>query len=73
MNNYLRCLAHLALHYKQSPETLSVENIEAYLYHCQKLHKTPVSSSTPFLGSGPPTKSWAWRPSAWLCPRSNGT
>ncbi|MGC1632146.1 MAG: tyrosine-type recombinase/integrase [Gelidibacter sp.] len=44
LNNYLRCLAHLALHYKQSPETLSVENIENYLYHCQKLHKTPSES-----------------------------
>ena len=28
----------------QSPETLSVENIEDYLYHCQKLHKTPSES-----------------------------
>ena len=44
LNNYLRCLAHLALHYKQSPETLSVENIEAYLYYCQKLHRTPSES-----------------------------
>ncbi|MGV8814921.1 MAG: tyrosine-type recombinase/integrase [Gelidibacter sp.] len=44
LNNYLRCLAHLALHYKQSPETLSVENIEDYLYHCQKLHNTPSES-----------------------------
>ena len=44
LNNYLRCLAHLALHYKESPETLSVENIEDYLYHCQKLHKTPSES-----------------------------
>ncbi|WP_233530626.1 tyrosine-type recombinase/integrase [Gelidibacter salicanalis] len=44
LNNYLRCLAHLALHYKQSQETLSVENIEAYLYYCQKLHRTPSES-----------------------------
>lgn len=44
LKNYLRCLAHLALHYKQSPERLSVENIEDYLYYCQKLHKTPSES-----------------------------
>jgi site-specific recombinase XerD len=44
LNNYIRCLAHLALHYKQSPETLSVESIESYLYYCQKLHKTPSES-----------------------------
>jgi integrase/recombinase XerD len=37
-------LAHLALHYKESPEKLSVENIEDYLYYCQKLHKTPSES-----------------------------
>ncbi|KAA3642537.1 MAG: integrase [Bacteroidetes bacterium] len=44
LNNYLRCLAHIALHYKQSPEKLTVENIEDYLYYCQKLHKTPSES-----------------------------
>lgn len=44
LNNYLRCLAHLALHYKESPEKLSVENIEDYLYFCQKQHKTPSES-----------------------------
>lgn len=37
-------MAHLALHYKQSPETLSVESMESYLYYCQKLHKTPSES-----------------------------
>lgn len=44
LNNYLRCLAHLALHYNRSPEKLSVENIQDYLYYCQKLHKTPSES-----------------------------
>lgn len=44
LNNYVRCLAHLALHFKESPEKLSVEHIEDYLYHCQKLHKTPSES-----------------------------
>jgi len=45
-------LAHLALHYKQSPEKLGVEDIEDYLYYCQKQHtcteqsrsKTPSES-----------------------------
>jgi integrase/recombinase XerD len=40
----LRCLAHLALHHKQSPEKLSVEEIQDYLYFCQKQHKTPSES-----------------------------
>ena len=44
MNNYTRCLAHLALHYKQSPETLSIELIDDYLFHCKNLHKTPSES-----------------------------
>ena len=44
LNNYLRCLAHLALHHKQSPEKLSVEEIQDYLYFCQKQHKTPSES-----------------------------
>jgi len=44
LNNYVRCLAHIALHYKRSPEKLSVENIEDYLYYCQKLHRTPSES-----------------------------
>lgn len=37
LNNYLRCLAHLALNQNRSPEKLSVEAIEGYLYFCQKL------------------------------------
>jgi hypothetical protein len=37
-------LAHLALHYKESSEKLKVENIEDYLYFCQKQHKTPSES-----------------------------
>lgn len=37
-------MGHLALHYRRSPEKLSVEDIEDYLYHCQKLHKTPSES-----------------------------
>lgn len=44
MNNYTRCLAHLALHYKQCPEELSTELINDYLFHCQNLHKTPSES-----------------------------
>jgi site-specific recombinase XerD len=34
----------LALHYQQSPETLSTELINDYLFHCQNLHKTPSES-----------------------------
>ncbi|WP_370514557.1 phage integrase N-terminal SAM-like domain-containing protein [Formosa sp. L2A11] len=59
LNNYLRCLAHLALHYNRSPEKLSVEHVQNYLYHCQKLHKTPSESfllNTPFSDSEQPTK-----------------
>lgn len=44
MSNYTRCLAHLGLHYKQSPETLSTELIDDYLFHCQNLHKSPSES-----------------------------
>lgn len=44
LNNYLRCLAHLGLHYKISPEQLSEEQIQDYLFHCKNLHKTPSES-----------------------------
>lgn len=44
LRNYLRCLAHLALHYHCSPELLVEEQIDDYLYHCQNLHKTPSES-----------------------------
>jgi len=44
LRNYLRCLAHLALYYKCSPENLDEEQINDYLYHCQNLHKTPSES-----------------------------
>src|SRR5680860_1422036 len=44
LRNYLRCLAHLALHYKCSPELLDEERINDYLYHCQNLHDTPSES-----------------------------
>ena len=44
MHNYTRCLAHLGLHYKESPEKLSKELIDDYLFHCQNLHKTPSES-----------------------------
>jgi integrase/recombinase XerD len=44
LNNYLRCLAHLGLHYKISPEQLSEEQIQDYLYHCKNLHNTPSES-----------------------------
>lgn len=44
LSNYMRCLAHLGMHYKQSPEKLSTELINDYLFHCQNLHKTPSES-----------------------------
>lgn len=44
MNNYRRCLAHLALHYKANPIELNIEQINDYLYYCQNLHKTPSES-----------------------------
>jgi integrase/recombinase XerD len=37
-------LAHLGLHYKISPEELSEEQIQDYLYHCKNLHNTPSES-----------------------------
>ena len=44
LNNYLRCLAHLGLFYKISPEQLSEEQIQDYLFHCKNLHNTPSES-----------------------------
>lgn len=44
LNNYLRCLSHLALHYMCSPEQLNKESIEDYLFYCKNLHKTPSES-----------------------------
>jgi integrase/recombinase XerD len=44
LSNYLRCLAHLGLHYKISPEQLSEEQIQDYLFHCKNLHNTPSES-----------------------------
>jgi integrase len=44
LDNYKRCLAHLALHYMCSPEQLNKESIDDYLFYCQNLHKTPSES-----------------------------
>lgn len=44
LTNYLRCLSHLCLHYKISPELLDEEAINDYLLHCKNLHKTPSDS-----------------------------
>lgn len=43
-NNYIRCLAHLALFYNESPELLDDERIQDYLFHCKELHNTPSES-----------------------------
>ena len=44
LNNYLRCLAHITLHFKVCPEALDNEQINDYLFHYQNLHKTPSES-----------------------------
>ena len=44
LNNYQRCLAHLALHYMCSPEQLCKENVNDYLFFCKNQHKTPSES-----------------------------
>ena len=43
-NNYIRCLAHLALHYQRSPEKLSTEQVKDYLYFCKEQHQSPSDS-----------------------------
>ena len=37
-------MAHLALHFKKSPELLDKEAIDDYLFYCKSLHKTPSES-----------------------------
>ena len=37
-------MAHLALYYKQCPTSLTHDQVQDYLYHCQQLHKTPSES-----------------------------
>lgn len=44
LNNYARCLSHLALHYQCSPEVLDMEQVEEYLYHLKKMNHTPSES-----------------------------
>jgi len=44
LSNYTRCLAHMALHFKMSPEKLDREAVEDYLFHCKNLHQTPSDS-----------------------------
>ncbi len=39
--NYARCLTHIGLDFKVSPEELSIEQIQDYLYHCKNLHNSP--------------------------------
>ncbi len=40
----MRCLAHLGLYYKISPEKLSEEQVQDYLFHFKGLHNTPSES-----------------------------
>lgn len=44
LTNYVRCLSHLTIYYKISPECLSEEQINDYLFTCKNLHNTPSES-----------------------------
>lgn len=44
LSNYLRCLAHMALYFKVSPEKLDSEAVDDYLFYCKNLHQTPSDS-----------------------------
>ena len=44
LNNYTRCLSHMALHFKLSPEKLDKEAVDEYLFHCKSLHQPPSDS-----------------------------
>ena len=44
LTNYLRCLAHMALHFQLSPDQLDKESVEEYLFYCKNLHQTPSDS-----------------------------
>jgi len=43
-NNYLRCLAHLALHFRCCPQDLDSQQVEDYLFICKTQHNTPSES-----------------------------
>ena len=42
--NYVRCLAHLALHFNSSPLVLDQEQLLDYLHYQKNQHKTPSES-----------------------------
>lgn len=44
LNNYMRCIAHLALHFNELPTTLDLEQIEDYLLAVKKTNRTPSES-----------------------------
>jgi site-specific recombinase XerD len=44
LNNYMRCIAHLALHFNQNPIDLDLEQIEDYLLGIKKTNHTPSES-----------------------------
>jgi len=43
-NNYCNHIAKISLHFKQLPTTLSIEEIESYLFYLQQKYKTPSDS-----------------------------
>jgi len=44
LNNYMRCIAHLALHFNCLPAQLDIEQIEEYLLSVKKENTTPSES-----------------------------
>lgn len=44
LNNYMRCIAHIALHFNENPINLDLEQIEDYLLAVKKTNHTPSES-----------------------------
>lgn len=44
LNNYMRCLAHIALHFNAEPSTLNIEQIEEYLLSVKRKNTTASES-----------------------------
>ncbi|MCI0558531.1 MAG: site-specific integrase, partial [Nitrososphaera sp.] len=44
LNNYMRCISHLSLHFKCLPTDLDIEQIEEYLLAVKKENRTPSES-----------------------------
>ena len=44
LNNYMRCIAHVALHFNSLPSQLDIEQIEEYLLMVKKRNTTSSES-----------------------------